>query len=224
MTENYKRVYYKMSYYPPHKSSSSNVKVKLDLTNYATKTDLKNITHVDVSSFASKTNLAALKTEVDKIDVDKLKTKPVDLAKFTNAVKSDLVKKTVYKTKATSIEVRIAWLTKNTVDNLADITKFKAIDTNSFVLKTELASDINTLENKIDTVDKKIPDISELATKTSLNAYLQTTAFNSKVTEVENKIKDADIIAKSANTKANTIRSDLTAYAKKLMLQRILLQ
>ena len=64
MIENYKRVYYKMSYYPPYKSSSSNVKVKLVLTNYATKTDLKNITHVDVSSFASKTNLAALKTEV----------------------------------------------------------------------------------------------------------------------------------------------------------------
>ena len=66
MTENYKRVYYKMSYYLQYKSSSSNVKVKLDLTNYATKTDLKNIAHVDVSSFASKTNLAALKTEVDK--------------------------------------------------------------------------------------------------------------------------------------------------------------
>ena len=64
MIENYKRVYYKMSYYPPYKSSSTNVKVKLVLTNYATKTDLKNITHVDVSSFASKTNLAALKTEV----------------------------------------------------------------------------------------------------------------------------------------------------------------
>ena len=54
-----------------------------------------------------------------------------------------------------------------------------------------------------------------LATKTSLNAYLQTSMFNSKVTEVENKIKSADIIVKSANTKANTIRSDLTAYAKK---------
>ena len=62
MTENYKRVYYKMSYYPLYKSSSSNVKVELDLINYATKTDLKNITHVDVSSFASKTNLASLKT------------------------------------------------------------------------------------------------------------------------------------------------------------------
>ena len=65
-SKNVKR-YYKMSqYYPPYKSSSNNIKVELDLTNYATKTDLKNITHVDVSSFASKTNLAALKTEIDR--------------------------------------------------------------------------------------------------------------------------------------------------------------
>ena len=214
MIENYKRVYYKMSYYPPYKSSSNNIKVELDLTNYATKTDFKNITHLDVSSFASKTNLAALKTEVDKIDVDKLKTTPVDLAKLTNAVENDLVKKTVYNTKVTSIEGQLAGITKNTIDNLADITKLKAIDTNSFVLKTKLASDV-TSENKIDTVGKKIPDISGLATKISLNAYLQISTFNSKVTEVENKIKAADIIAKSANTKANTIRSDLTGYAKK---------
>ena len=62
---------------------------------------------------------------------------------------------------------------------------------------------------------KNKTDISGLATKTSLNDYLQTSTFNSKVTEVENKIKDADIIAKSAVTKANTIRSDLTNYAKK---------
>ena len=196
--------------YPPYKSSSNSIKVELDLANYASKTDLKNITHVDVSSFA---NLAALKTEVEKIDVDKLKTTPTDLAKLTNAV--DLVKKTDYNTKVTSIETEIAGLTKNTVDNLADITKLKTIDTNSFVLKTKLASDVTTLENEIDTVDKKIPDISELATKTSLTSYLQTATFNSKVTEVENKIKAADIIAKSANTKANTIRSDLTGYAKK---------
>ena len=60
-----------------------------------------------------------------------------------------------------------------------------------------------------------MPDISGLATKTSLTSYLQTPTFNSKVTEVENKIKAADIIAKSANAKANTIRSDLTGYAKK---------
>ena len=72
----------------------------------------------------------------------------------------------------TSTETQIAGITKNTVDNLADITKIKAIDTNIFILKTKLASDVTTLENKIDTVDKKIPDISGLATKTSLNAYL----------------------------------------------------
>ena len=140
---------------------------------------------------------------------------PVDLAKLTNVVKNDVVKKTDYNTKVTSIETQIVGLTKNTVDNLADITKLKAIDTNSFALKTKLASDVTTLENKIDTVDKKIPDISGLAAKTSLTSNLQTTAFNSKVTEVENKIKATDIIAKSANTKANTIRSDLTGYGKK---------
>ena len=86
---------------------------------------------------------------------------------------------------------------------------------NSFVRKTKLASDVTTLENKIDTVDKKIPDISGLATKASLTSYLQTATFNSKVMEIENKIKATDIIAKRANTKANTIRTDLTGYAKK---------
>ena len=122
-----------MSYYPLYKSSSNNIKVELDLTNYVTKTDLKNITHIDVSSFASNTNSAALKTEVDKIDIDKLKTVPVDLAKLTNTVENDLVKKTVYNTKVTSIEGQLAGITKNTIDNLAEITKLKAIDTNSFV-------------------------------------------------------------------------------------------
>ena len=202
-------------YYPPYKSSSNNIKVELVLTNYATKKDLKNITHTDVSNFASKTNLAALKTEVDKIDADKLKTVPVDLAKLSDDVNNDVVKKTEYNTKVTSIENQIAGVTKNTLDNFGDITKRKAVDTSNFVLKTKLASDVTTLENKIDTVDRKIPDISGLATKTSLTSYLQTATFNSKVTEAENKIKAADIIAKKANTKANTIRSDLTGYAKK---------
>ena len=194
-------------YYPPYKSSSNNIKVELDLTNYATKTDLKNITHVDVSSYASKTNLAALKTEVDKIDVDKLKTVPIDLAKLSNVVKIDVVKKTDYNTIVTSIESQIAGVTKNTLDNLGDIAKLKAVDTNNFVLKTKLASDVITLENKIDTVDKKMSHVSKLATKTSLTSYLQAATFNSKVTEVEKKIKAADIKAKSANTKANTIRN-----------------
>ena len=91
-------------YYPLYKSSSNNIKVELDLTNYATKTDLKNITHVDVSSYASKTNLAALKSQVDKIDVDKLKITPTDWAKLSNVVKNNVVKKTDYSTKVTSIE------------------------------------------------------------------------------------------------------------------------
>ena len=215
MIKNYKKLNYKMSaYYPPYKNSS-NIKVELDLTNYATKDDVKNITHVDVSGFASKTNLATLRTEVDKIDVDKLKTTPTDLAKLSNVVKNDFVKKTDYSTKVTSIEAQIAGLTKNTGDNLADITKLGAIDTNSFVTRTKFSADANSLDDKIDGVETKQPDISGLATKASLNSYLQTSTFNSKVTEIESKIKDADIIAKSANTKANGIRSNLTSYAKK---------
>ena len=202
-------------YYPPYRSSSNNIKVKLDLVNYATKTDLKNITHADVSSFASKTNLAALKTELDKIDADKLKTTPTNLAKLTNAIENDVVKKTDYNATVTSIEAQIAGLTKNTVDNLADITKLKAIDTNGFVTRTKFSADTNTLDDKIDGVEKKIPDIRGLATKTSLNDYLKTSTFNSKVTEVESKIKDTDIIAKSAVSKSDTIRSNLTAYARK---------
>ena len=121
------------TYYAPYKNSSNNIKVKLDLTNYATKDDVKNITRVDVSSFASKTNLAALKTEVDKIDVDKLKTTPTDLAKLSNVVKNDVVKKTDYNAKVTSIESQTSGVTKNTTDNLNDITKLKAVDTSNFV-------------------------------------------------------------------------------------------
>ena len=163
-------------YFPPY-GSSNNIKVELDSANYATKDDVKSITHVDVSSYASKTNFAALK--VDKIDVDKLKTIPVDLAKLSNLIKNDVVKKTDYNTQVTSIENQIAGVTKNTLDNLGDITKLKAVDTNNFVLKTKLASDVTTLETKIDTVDKKIPDVSGLATKTSLTSYLQIATFNS---------------------------------------------
>ena len=141
-------------YFPPY-GSTNNMKVELDLANYATKDDVKNITHVDVSSYATKTNLAALKSKADKIDVDKLKTAPADLDKLSNVVKNDAVKKADYNTKVTNIENQIAGVTKNTVDNLADITKLKAVDTNNFALKAKLASDANALENKIDTVDKK---------------------------------------------------------------------
>ena len=79
-------------YFPkPFRCFGGNINVKVDLFNYATKTDIKNISHVDTSSFAIKTNLASLKTEVDKLDIDKLVLVPVDLSKL-----SDIVKKTVY--------------------------------------------------------------------------------------------------------------------------------
>ena len=71
-------------------------KVKIDLSNYATKIDIKNSSHVDTSSFALKTYLAHLKTKVDKLDIDKLVPIPVDLSKLSNVVKHDVVKKTVY--------------------------------------------------------------------------------------------------------------------------------
>ena len=126
------------------------------MANYATKDDVKNITHVDVSSYATKTNLAALKSEVDKIDTDKLKTVPTDLSKLSNVIKNDVVKKTDYNATVTSIENQIAGVTKNTIDNLVDITKLKAVDTNNFVLKTKLTADVNTLDNKIDGVEKNV--------------------------------------------------------------------
>ena len=81
-------------YFPPYRRSGSNIKVELDLSSYATKTDLKIVTHIDVSSFASKTNLASLKTEVDKLDVAKLTAVPDDLAKLSNVVKNDVVRTT----------------------------------------------------------------------------------------------------------------------------------
>ena len=83
-------------YFPPYNNSSKNIKVELDLSNYATKKDIKDITHFAASGFASKTNLAALKTEVVKIDTDELKTVPNDLAKLSNVGKNDVVKKTDY--------------------------------------------------------------------------------------------------------------------------------
>ena len=148
-----------MSYYPPRKSSSNNIKVELDLSNYATKDDVKNITHVDVRSYATKTNLAALKTEVDKIDVDKLKTVPDDLAKLSNVVKNEVVKKTDF-----------------------------SADTS--VTKTKFSTDTNALDDKIDKVEKKIPDISSLETKrnvTTLVNNLNNRTDNLKINDYAKK-------------------------------------
>ena len=88
-----------MSQYFPKPFNShfgDSIKVKIDLSNYATKTDIKNISHVDTSSFALKTNLASLKTEVDKLDIDKLAPVLVDLSKLIDVIKNDVVKKAVY--------------------------------------------------------------------------------------------------------------------------------
>ena len=92
---------------------------------------------------------------------------PDDLAKLSNVVKNDVVKKTDYNTLKTKVE---------------------GIDTSTFVTRTKFTADTNALDDNIDKVDKKIPDISGLATKSSLTNYLTTTTFNSKVTEFENKI------------------------------------
>ena len=84
-------------YFPkPFRSFGKDINVKVDLSNYGTKTDLKIVTHVDTSSFVLKTGLANLKTEVDKLDIDKLVPVPVDLSKLSDVVKNDVVKKTVY--------------------------------------------------------------------------------------------------------------------------------
>ena len=119
-----------MSQYFPKPFNShfgDSIKVKIDLSNYATKADIKNISHVDTSSFALKTNLASLKTEVDKLDIDKLVPIPNDLSKLSNVVKNDVVKKTVYNKLVAK------------VDN---------IDTSDFVLKTKYNIDKTKLEKK----------------------------------------------------------------------------
>ena len=131
-------------YFPPYKNSSENIKVELDLSNYAMKKDIKDITHIDASGFALKTNLAALKTEVDKLDTDKLKRTPADLAKLANAVDNDLVKKTAYNTKITAIDSEIAGVKQSATNNLAEITKLKAVDTSNFVTRTKFSADTNS--------------------------------------------------------------------------------
>ena len=99
-------------YFPPYNNSSENIKVELDLSNYAIKKDIKNIAHVDISSYALKTNLANLNAEVDKIDSDKLKTVPDDLAKLSNVVKNDVVKKTDCNTLKNKVDAIDTFVTK----------------------------------------------------------------------------------------------------------------
>ena len=155
--------------------------VKVDLSNYATKAGIRNISHVDTSSSALKTNLANLKTAVDKLDIDKFVPVPVDLSKLSDVVKNDVVKKDVY-------------------DKL--VARVNNIETSGFVLKTKYDTDKSELENKIpDTsglvkktdygakiadIEGKIPDVSNLATKTAL------TAVENKIRKVSNLYKKTD--------------------------------
>ena len=136
------------------------------------------IAHIDTSSFALKSNLASLKTKVDKLDIDKLAAVPADLNKLSNVVKNDVVKKTVY-------------------DKV--VAKVNSIDTSTFVLKTKYDTDKTELEKKIpdksglvkktdhDTkireIEGKIPNVTNLATKTAL-------------TTVQKKIPSVSIVFK----------------------------
>ena len=165
-------------YFPKPYGPFGGDSVKVDLSNYATKTDIKNITHVDTSSFALKTNLASLKTEVDKLYIDKLVPVPVDLGKLSSVVKNDVFEKTEYD-KLVVI-----------VDN---------IDTSAFVLKTSYDTDKSKLENKIpDTsglvkktdydakiteIEGKLPDVNNLVTKTAL------ATVENKIPGVSNLVK-----------------------------------
>ena len=149
-------------YFPKiFRSFGRNINVKVDLSNYATKTDLKNVTHIDTSSFALKTNLAGLKDEVDESGIHKLVPVPVDLIKLSDVVKNNVVKKAVY-------------------DKLA--AKVNNNDTSEFVLKTKYQTDKTELEKKIPDVtnflkktkltelENNIPDITGLAIKAALTA------------------------------------------------------
>ena len=203
MIKNYKKLNYKMSaYYPPYRSSTSNIKVELDLSNYATKDDVKNITHVDVTSYATKTNLSALKTEVDKIDVDKLKTVADNLAILSNVVKNEVVKKTDFSVDTYVTRNKFSTDT-NALDDKIDKVEKKIPDVSSLETKRNVTTLVNNLNNRIDNLK-----INEYAKKTSLSGYILTSTFNTKSTELGNEIKDAV-------TKANTVESDLNDYAKK---------
>ena len=133
----------------PYEPFGGDINFKVDLSNYETKTDLKNVSHVEVSSFPLKSNLANLKTEVDKLDIDKLTPVPNNLEKLSNVVENDVVEKTVY-------------------DKL--VAKVNKIDTTGFALYTTYDIDKSDLEKKI---SDKIPDISGLVTETNYNTKIR---------------------------------------------------
>ena len=190
------------------------------MSNYATKTDFENVTHVDVSSFASKTNLASLKTEVDKLDITKLSTVPVDLAKLTNKVANDLVEETDFnkleknvtdnKTGQDNLETTVQnnhLTTETSINNLK--TTVDGINLTKYVKKTDY-------DTKVGNLELEIPDISGL---------LPTNTFNYKVSELETKIKAAEskpnisnLATKTEVTNVENKIPDGKAYVKKLVM------
>ena len=173
------------------------------------KTDLKNVTHVDTLSFALKINLASLKTEVDKLDIDKLAPVPVDLSKLSDVVKNDVVKKAIY-------------------DKLA--AKVNNIDTSDFVLKTKYQTDKTEVEKKIPNVtdfvktkltglENNIPDVNSLATKIVLSAVenkipsvsslVKKTDYGTKISELEKKLTDHNHDKYITTPEFNTLAADV---------------
>ena len=142
-----KKILYKMSWYfpKPYEPFGGNINIKVDLSNYSTKTDFKKAKGIDTSNLALKSNLAKLKAGLDKIDADKLKTVPDDLSKPSNVVNNEVVKKTVY-------------------DKLA--AKVNNIDIRRFVLKTKYDTDKSTLEKEISDADKKYIKLEDLLKNT----------------------------------------------------------
>ena len=169
-------------YFPkPYELFGGDINVKVDLSNYATRTDLKNISHIEVSSYALKSNLASLKTVVDKLDINKLTSIPIDLAKLSNLVKNDVVKKTEY-------------------EKL--VNKVNGIDSTNFVSRTKYEKDGSDCEDKINKIEKKIPGISDLVKKSVLTAIenkipdISGLATTSALTAVENKIPNVTSLVK----------------------------
>ena len=177
-------------YFPkPYQPFGGDINVKVDLSNYATKTDLKNISHIDVSSYALKSNLASLKTEVNKLDIDKLTSVPIDLAKLRNLVKNDIIKKTE-------------------CDKL--VNKVNGIDNTNFVSRIKYEKDGSDFEDKIDKIEKKIPDISNLVKKTEVEGKIPNIsglATSSALTAVENKIPD--IISLATTSALTTVENKI---------------
>ena len=124
-------------YFPkPYEQFGGDIDFKVDLSNYATKAHIKNISHVDTSSFALKTNLADLKTEVDKLDVKKLAPVPADLSKLSDVVENDVVKKTDYNAKIADVEGKMSDISNLATKTALNTAENKIPDTSGLVKKT----------------------------------------------------------------------------------------